>query len=692
MQFFLLNAETSVDSSKKTDANAPSTEFDVGFSALFDDELAVQVSDLKNESSAKSLKGQEVAAIAKHSANHSAKFTETGIDDQTMMPAMMAKTATENLSQSQPALPAQTSTPGLTLSQPLAEALLPANSHLDTVELTVPTADSPWLQLIANAEQYSAQIVVMEQRPVVNLQSTSVTQALLNSTQAQEQQTGTIDGLQSAPTDISLSLSTAVTAATQPEAKLDTSTSHHQIAASHSDALADVMLTATAPAATDLETLDSSSPQSTFVATASAVQLPAKNSAEEPTGDKTSVELQQQSLSEKITTAQAQIDTVHGDVPDDSHVAPAPLFTAVFSAAAETRQTSMTTEQQTALVTAADRESGSQTLTVASNLAPTDTASNVVTDMNTDVDGKASSGLDSMPSASQRPSLLKAESQLPVNTPAALEASLQAVMLNNEGQNPMAVSSQNLGNTAPQTFAEHQKSVNAADAFAQKQQLKAEFATAAEPQQGQQQQQQSRQDSHAASAATMVSESPNQPILSGGFDKTLTAATLPHGQGASIAAQPLSSHASQMAAVKTAEAQLSPIFLQDPQAAVQLKDKVMYQVQQKIQTAEIRLAPEELGAVQIKVNLQQDQLSLQFVVQQPQAKEALEQQMPRLKELLQQQGMELTDSQVSQEQQRQGEKQQRASGQSRLGNELTDEPLPQQAAIRRSDRVVDYYA
>jgi len=120
----------------------------------------------------------------------------------------------------------------------------------------------------------------------------------------------------------------------------------------------------------------------------------------------------------------------------------------------------------------------------------------------------------------------------------------------------------------------------------------------------------------------------------------------------------------------------------------------MFQINQKIQSAEIKLAPEELGSMQVKVQLQQDQLSVQFVVQQPGAKEALEQQLPRLKDMLAEQGIELTQGQVSQ--QREGSDSQRQAKERNQffaqGAESGDEPLIQQAMVRVSDRMVDYYA
>lgn len=133
-------------------------------------------------------------------------------------------------------------------------------------------------------------------------------------------------------------------------------------------------------------------------------------------------------------------------------------------------------------------------------------------------------------------------------------------------------------------------------------------------------------------------------------------------------------------------------------AATHLRERVHLMVRQNIQVAEIRLDPAELGQMQIKVNMQQDQASVQFLVQQPQAKELLEQQLPRLRELLQQQGIQLAEGQVQQQQQHQQSAQQK-HGQSNHApgnNEQGDSELQPadrvKVDVRLSDRLVDYYA
>lgn len=118
-------------------------------------------------------------------------------------------------------------------------------------------------------------------------------------------------------------------------------------------------------------------------------------------------------------------------------------------------------------------------------------------------------------------------------------------------------------------------------------------------------------------------------------------------------------------------------------------------VKDKVHTAEIRLDPSELGSMQIKISLQQDQMSVQFMVQQGNAKELMEQQMPKLRELLQQQGIELSQGSVQQQNQSSSGQEggRRTAGGTGTAVDSTDELVdPALVPTRHSDRVVDYYA
>jgi flagellar hook-length control protein FliK len=152
------------------------------------------------------------------------------------------------------------------------------------------------------------------------------------------------------------------------------------------------------------------------------------------------------------------------------------------------------------------------------------------------------------------------------------------------------------------------------------------------------------------------------------------------------------------AAKAPAEQLKQSLNLLQQDAAGQLRERVSLMVRQNIQVAEIRLDPAGLGQMQIKIDMQQDQASVQFIVQQPQAKELLEQQLPRLREMLQQQGIALSEGNVQQQTQQQQERQLARENNSGGGapKGAADEGGTMAGAVEVtavvSERLVDYYA
>ena len=129
-----------------------------------------------------------------------------------------------------------------------------------------------------------------------------------------------------------------------------------------------------------------------------------------------------------------------------------------------------------------------------------------------------------------------------------------------------------------------------------------------------------------------------------------------------------------------------------------VKDKVMVMINQKIQQVEIQLDPPEMGNIHVKVNLQNEQAAVQFVVQNQQAKDALEQNMNKLREMLAQSGVDVGDANIEQGQ---------ASEQNEQGfNQTTNNGTSVESAednfgendsavldvVKASSTGVDYYA
>ncbi len=138
------------------------------------------------------------------------------------------------------------------------------------------------------------------------------------------------------------------------------------------------------------------------------------------------------------------------------------------------------------------------------------------------------------------------------------------------------------------------------------------------------------------------------------------------------------------------------IYRKDFASAV--KDKVMVMINQKIQQVEIQLDPPEMGNVHVRVNLQNEQAAVQFIVQNPQAKDALEQNMGKLREMLAESGVDVGDANI--EQRQPGEQSQAAFGENGAseqnnGNseqELTENHQQVANMVKASSTGVDYYA
>jgi len=92
------------------------------------------------------------------------------------------------------------------------------------------------------------------------------------------------------------------------------------------------------------------------------------------------------------------------------------------------------------------------------------------------------------------------------------------------------------------------------------------------------------------------------------------------------------------------------ILFNKQELANQMQTQVGLMMARNMKSVDIRLDPPELGSMQVKLSVQNDQASVSFVVSSSQAKDALENSLPKLKELLEQQGLDLADSDVHQEQ------------------------------------------
>ncbi|UTF60788.1 flagellar hook-length control protein FliK [Gilvimarinus sp. DA14] len=122
--------------------------------------------------------------------------------------------------------------------------------------------------------------------------------------------------------------------------------------------------------------------------------------------------------------------------------------------------------------------------------------------------------------------------------------------------------------------------------------------------------------------------------------------------------------------------------------------KVLWMARQNITSAELRLDPPDLGPVQVRVSVQNDQAHITFSSQQPVVREALDQNAFRLREMLAEQGMTQVDVNVSEQGQQQGDER-GASGSSGTGAVAADESDSSSDTRKSADsvvRLIDQYA
>lgn len=139
----------------------------------------------------------------------------------------------------------------------------------------------------------------------------------------------------------------------------------------------------------------------------------------------------------------------------------------------------------------------------------------------------------------------------------------------------------------------------------------------------------------------------------------------------------------------------APVAVGRPGFAEQMAEKIMLMTTQKVQVADIRMDPKELGSVEVKIRLHQDQASVVFSSPHAQVRDALENSIPRLRELFADAGVGLGSVNVNDRGTSSGgggeQSQGRGSDSSFAGSEEGGEERSQRAP-RKPNGLVDYYA
>jgi flagellar hook-length control protein FliK len=172
----------------------------------------------------------------------------------------------------------------------------------------------------------------------------------------------------------------------------------------------------------------------------------------------------------------------------------------------------------------------------------------------------------------------------------------------------------------------------------------------------------------ANGALPSMSQSPASPV-SAGQDPMLASAAPSHIAPSAVAptpsAAPVTAQASPNQAA-FASTQEKMTLGDDSETGVKLGSRILMMVADGVHKARIQLDPPELGSLEIKMHVQQDQASVQVHAATPQVRDALEASAARLRDALASQGLELQHFSVSSGQAGQGQ-----GGQSQAEDEGT---------------------
>lgn len=182
----------------------------------------------------------------------------------------------------------------------------------------------------------------------------------------------------------------------------------------------------------------------------------------------------------------------------------------------------------------------------------------------------------------------------------------------------------------------------------------------------------------AGSAAQASAESPDSPV------NPLTQAV----QQANAAQREAAANALQQ-----------PLSMRQPGMSEAVVERVMWLSSQNLKSAEIQLDPAELGRLEIRISLNQEQTQISFASPHASVREALEGQMYRLREMFSQQGLDQFDVNVSDQSLARGDRQADergaaglAGGDSEADDAVDSETLIASTPLENGRGLVDFYA
>ena len=141
------------------------------------------------------------------------------------------------------------------------------------------------------------------------------------------------------------------------------------------------------------------------------------------------------------------------------------------------------------------------------------------------------------------------------------------------------------------------------------------------------------------------------------------------------------------------------IPVSNPEWGTEFGKRIQMLMKNNIQHAEIRMDPPELGRIQVRINMNQDQANISFTALHANVKEAIESNITRLRDMLDESGLQLGEADVNSEFQQQtnqrSEEQTGFGAQKQVGNNVDENEvaeIPAAAVQHTVDGVIDYFA
>ncbi|MCK5792280.1 MAG: flagellar hook-length control protein FliK [Ketobacter sp.] len=125
--------------------------------------------------------------------------------------------------------------------------------------------------------------------------------------------------------------------------------------------------------------------------------------------------------------------------------------------------------------------------------------------------------------------------------------------------------------------------------------------------------------------------------------------------------------------------------------------RLMMMVSSKLNSAQIQLTPRDMGPIDVKVSVQQDQANVVFTSHAAPTRDALEQALPRLRELMEQNGVALGDVDVrdqnaQESHDRRGQDHRSGSGSEQEADAVVQTEAAAEGETQHAVGLVDYYA